>query len=115
MQRVYVMTWVGNMIDQGDACESGRELRGGGWGKTRDIVVGNLELDGTQDKPVINQDNGVQNSGYEGTSKMVFSHLYLRDFTGTLMDSGLAANLPSREIWPCHHIYGESGKVGWDL
>lgn len=75
---------MGHLIDQGDAYESDRELRGGGWGKVRDIVVGNLELDGTQDRPLINQDYGVQNSGYEGTSKMVVSHLYLQKLHGNV-------------------------------
>lgn len=110
MHSFYIKTWMGHLVDQGtegDAYESGGEPRGGGWGKVRNIFVENLELDGVEDGPLINQDNGVQDSGFEGTSKIEVSHLYFRNFTGVLKDDGPMANFRCSKVWPCHHIYVE--------
>ncbi|KAF4984595.1 hypothetical protein FZEAL_272 [Fusarium zealandicum] len=81
---VYIKTWMGHLVSQGDSYESAGQPRGGGWGKVRNLRFSNFELENVSRGPYITQNNG-NNGSFSGTSKMEISNIVFENFTGNLL------------------------------
>lgn len=57
-----------------------------------------LQLDGMQGAPLVTQDNGVQDWGYDGAIKIEASYLFFQNFTGVLKDDGPVSNFSYRKV-----------------
>lgn len=98
---------MGHLVPQ-DNYESEGEPRGGGWGKVRNLLLSNFELENVSCGPFITQNNG-DNGSFAGTSKMEVSNIVFRNFTGTLKDveDGRLGDINCSEANPCFDIYFE--------
>lgn len=107
---VYIKTWMGHLVYQGDDdYESGGLPRGGGWGSVKNLLFENFILEDVSRGPFITQDNGdTDNNTYSGTSKMEISDIVFRNFTGHLKDSeGKVGEISCSEVHPCFDIHFE--------
>lgn len=55
-------------------------------------------MDGMQGAPLVTQDNGVQDWGYDGAIKIEASYLFFQNFTGVLKDDGPVSNFSYRKV-----------------
>lgn len=110
---VYIKTWIGHPVFQGDDdYESGGLPRGGGWGKVRNLLFENFSLSDVARGPYITQDNGNNNEKYEGTSRMEISDIMFRNFRGTLKsETGRLGEIYCSNPFPCHNIRFEDMKL----
>lgn len=118
---VYIKTWMGHLVPQ-DSYESEGEPRGGGWGKVRNLLFSNFELENVSRGPYITQDNG-NNGSFSGTSKMEISNVVFRNFTGTLKDAETSrlGDISCSKVKPCfnisfeemHNLEAAAGRCQW--
>ncbi|ETS74767.1 hypothetical protein PFICI_13251 [Pestalotiopsis fici W106-1] len=101
---VYIKTWVGELVVQ-DNYESDNQPRGGGWGNVTNITLANFDVTGATRPFYIDQNNGNNGSDTKGTSNMLISDVYLRDFHGVLSGSGNTATLSCSKRNPCYNIF----------
>lgn len=99
----YIKTWMGGLVPQ-DSYESAGLPRGGGWGRVKNVVFSNFEVNGANAGPAITQDNG-NNGSYGGTSKMSISDISFVNFTGYLETSSTKlASVSCSSVHPCFDI-----------